>query len=240
MRLLFWHWHKYLRRFAEGLWVEMKSVQMVKELISQNHKVIIMPMYKSFADFFVLSQVSHKFKIFSKYTFGNLEDTPRITVLDKWLKASGYIFSRRNPGQSLQTSYVNSQLLKEIITNNQVTTVFQNDFRSRAGKLYRKKAADLSCRWLLETFSELQHSGTNLMIVPLMISYDRIYESHNLATEMINGEKKDYTMWTSLKKLKSTPKDTMGHIYVKYLDPVNLDQFVKSYQFLLTGCWKAF
>lgn len=36
------------------------------------------------------------------------------------------------------------------------------------------------------------------MIVPVMISYDRIYESINLATEMINGQKRDYTLYTSM------------------------------------------
>ena len=42
------------------------------------------------------------------------------------------------------------------------------------------------------------------MIVPVMISYDRIYESKNLATEMINGQKTDYTLYTSFKRAKKT------------------------------------
>ena len=58
------------------------------------------------------------------YTFGNYEDTPRIGIIDKWLKSCGYIFSRRKPGQSLQSNYINSEMLKEIITHNQVTTVY--------------------------------------------------------------------------------------------------------------------
>ena len=60
------------------------------------------------------------------------------------------------------------------------------------------------------------------MIVPVMISYDRIYESKNLATEMINGQKTDYTLYTSLKRAKRTKQDVLGHIYVKYLDPIDL------------------
>ena len=31
------------------------------------------------------------------YTFGNLEDTPRISLIDRLLKSCGYIFSRRKP-----------------------------------------------------------------------------------------------------------------------------------------------
>jgi len=36
------------------------------------------------------------------------------------------------------------------------------------------------------------------MIVPVMVSYDRIYEADNLATEMINGQKTDYNLLTSI------------------------------------------
>ena len=61
-----------------------------------------------------------------------------------------------------------------------------------------------------------------MTIVPVMVSYDRIYESTNLATEMINGVKEDYTLLTSLQKIWNTGQDVLGDIYVKYLEPVDL------------------
>jgi len=61
-----------------------------------------------------------------------------------------------------------------------------------------------------------------------MVSYERIYEGLNIATEMINGEKRDYTHWSTMKKIASTAKDQLGHVYVKYLDPINLDQYVRN------------
>jgi len=45
------------------------------------------------------------------------------------------------------------------------------------------------------------------MLVPVMVSYDRIYEGLNIATEMINGERHDYTHWTMFKKLARTGKN---------------------------------
>ena len=60
---------------------------------------------------------------------------------------------------------------------------------------------DMSIRWVLEAFASLQESGRNLMIVPVMISYDRIYEGLNIATEMVSGEKKDYTLSTLVSKI---------------------------------------
>ena len=62
----------------------------------------------------------------------------------------------------------------------------------------------MSIRWLLEVFAQLSALGRNFMVVPVMVSYDRIYESGNLASEMIEGEKVDYTFLTSMEKIFKT------------------------------------
>ena len=62
-----------------------------------------------------------------------------------------------------------------------------------------------------------------------MISYDRKYEASNLATEMINGERKDYTLFTAMQHIGTQPKNKLGNIYVKYLNPVNLNDFMQDH-----------
>ena len=66
-----------------------------------------------------------------------------------------------------------------------------------------------------------------MLIVPVNISCDRIYESANLATEMINGEKQDYTMLTSLQKMFALKRDALGDIYVKYMEPISLHDYLQ-------------
>ena len=61
-----------------------------------------------------------------------------------------------------------------------------------------------------------------------MVSYDRIYEGLNIATEMINGEKRDYNLTTMISKISSTGDDSLGHIYVRYLEPISLENYFKS------------
>ena len=53
INLCFWYFNKIMRRAIQGLFVDTNSVKMLKGLIDANHKVILMPIYKSFADFFV-------------------------------------------------------------------------------------------------------------------------------------------------------------------------------------------
>lgn len=93
-------------------------------MINSNHKIILMPLYKSFADFFVHQYVVKTQGIECGFTFGNFEDTPRIRMIDALLRQCGYIFSRRKIGQSLQSNYINGAVLKEIISRDQVTTIY--------------------------------------------------------------------------------------------------------------------
>lgn len=61
-----------------------------------------------------------------------------------------------------------------------------------------------------------------------MVSYDRIYEHDNLANEMVEGERVDYSFLQSLREMSNSRPDEIGHIYVKYLDPIDLQQYLKK------------
>lgn len=84
----------------------------------------------------------------------------------------------------------------------------------------------MAIRWLLEAFLSLHEDGKSVKIVPLVVNYDRIYEADNLATEMINGQKSDYHILSSVKAISSTKEDSLGHIHVKYLEPIDLETFL--------------
>jgi glycerol-3-phosphate O-acyltransferase len=193
---------------------------------------VFVPLYKSFGDFFTLQYINYTYGIENGFTFGNLEDTPRIGGFrqDKgWIEASGYIYARRNNSQSLQGNYVNSALLSEVIKNNTVTTLFQNRRRLRAGKLNFKKQADKSMTWLFDAYQSVKESvKANVMIVPVMISYDRIYEQGNLSREMITGERRDYDFTGTMKQMFFTPENSLGEVFVKYLEPVNIKDYLKK------------
>lgn len=96
-KALLWYFNKTMRLGVRGLHVDMKGVELVKSLSGGNNRVVLMPLYKSFGDFFVNQYVNRKFGIESGFTFGNFEDTPRFRgIKNGWLNKSGYIFARRN------------------------------------------------------------------------------------------------------------------------------------------------
>lgn len=45
-----------------------------------------MPIYKSFADFFIYAYINNHFNVEMPFVFGNIEDVPNIKFFEKWLK----------------------------------------------------------------------------------------------------------------------------------------------------------
>ena len=109
-----------------------------------------------------------------------------------------------------------------------MTTIFQNGERFRTGKLNRQSVSEMAIRWIMDTYCRLNVGKENLVIVPVNISYDRMYESSNLATEMISGKKMYYTMFNTLTKIWTLNNDAIGDVYVKYLDPINVQDYLET------------
>jgi len=86
----------------------------------------------------------------------------------------------------------------------------------------------LSMLWLLDAYMNLAVYQKNLTIVPVMVSYDRIFEYQNLATEMVAGEPRRLSFNESMKKIWNLDVDQLGTVYVKYLEPINLHSYLKS------------
>lgn len=55
-----------------------------------------MPIYKSFADPFLMAFIHNHFNLETPYLFGNFEDTPDDKLYQKWLRSIGYVNSRRS------------------------------------------------------------------------------------------------------------------------------------------------
>ena len=81
--------------------MDTKSLDKVKGLMNDGAHVVLMPIYKTYADSFVQIYVNYHFNLDMPFMFGNLEDTPRIPFYDYWLSKAGYIFCKRSQSQSM-------------------------------------------------------------------------------------------------------------------------------------------
>lgn len=188
VKSIVWYFNKTMRHALTGLHVDHNGIERVQKMVNGPSRVVFMPVYKSYTDFFIHTYVNNHYQMQVPFTFGNFEDTPRINLIDKWIKNSGYIMMRRGEKQSLQSHYVNQALLKEVIEHNKVTTLFQNADRLRSGKFHTRQSSDLSVKWLLEAYHDLARLKQDFYIVPIMVSYDRLFEASFLARDMVSGE----------------------------------------------------
>ena len=106
--------------------------------------------------------------------------------------------------------------------------LFQNEKRFRTGKLKRPAGYDLSVRWLLEAYLNMPMNSENLVIVPVMTSYDRIFERENITEEMIKNKNVN-SSWVGLTvKGFTTNRDRLGSVFVKYLAPIKVKDYLNA------------
>ena len=58
VRYLLYIFNKRMRRAMQGLNVDMKGVEMVKNHVDNGYKVILMPIYKTYLDFFIMIYIN--------------------------------------------------------------------------------------------------------------------------------------------------------------------------------------
>jgi glycerol-3-phosphate O-acyltransferase len=83
---------------------------------------------------------------------------------------------------------------------------------------------------LLKSFENLSKLKFNIKIVPVCINYDRIFDSHYLATEMISGQFKHMNTANLLYKLTHNRKGKLGKVFVKYSEPIDLNKYIQDHQ----------
>lgn len=192
---------KICSHLVDEFYIDKKSVMKVHEmsLNSRKTRIVLMPIYKSYGDPLLLHYISNFYDFEQGFIFGNYEDSPKLSFIDRFLKGNGHFLIKRDPRNSLSNkrsysnrdldimNYVNHTLFQEVLENNVVTTLFQNDERIRSGKFSMPIYPEMSIQMLLKAHKKMQSLKYDIKIVPVCVNYDRIFDHSYLATEMISG-----------------------------------------------------
>ena len=206
-----------LRQVTNGLYLQQSGFESIKKLLQAGERVVLLPVYKSFADWPVLLYSLFVNKIEIPFTIGNAEDIPQAPMIEKILKNVGYIKTKRSRDQSLQWSYTNQAVIREILNKHRLLMMFQNDVRIRSGKLNHPTVADISVQWLLQAYlSSMQKEGKNVYIFPISVCYERLFEIRNIADAMVSGEQKNFGIIELFKKINVHKGHKLGRCYVKF------------------------
>lgn len=89
-------------------------------------------------------------------------------------------------------NYVNYCLVHNSIKSNTMTTIFQNDFRSRSGIINFPTTTETMIKSLAKSVSSLKEMNYSIKVVPVSITYDRILDTTLLSEEAIFGQSRTY------------------------------------------------
>jgi hypothetical protein len=76
--------------------VDIKGVEKVRDLTSQRKtRVILLPMFKSYGDPLILHYVNYFMNLELGFSFGNYEDSPKISFVESIFKRIGLFLIKR-------------------------------------------------------------------------------------------------------------------------------------------------
>lgn len=64
-------------------------------------------------------------------------------------------------------------------------------------------------------------------MIPLAISYERLFEIRNIANENMSGKVEDVGLRKVREMIKSGPDQKLGKIHIRFGEPINLKNYIK-------------
>jgi len=206
----------------DGADVNYDGLQKVKQM-SQKGPLVLLPCHKSHIDYLILSYILYK----------NNMPCPHIAAgknLSFWplgpiFRTGGAFFIRRTFKGAILYSRVISEYIHKLLEEGFNIEQFLEGGRSRTGKLLMPKLGLLSI--LLNAYKN--NACEDMIFVPVFIGYDRIIEEKAYLHELEGGKKEPENLVQVIKARKFLKK-RYGKIYIKFNDPISLNELLNKYE----------
>lgn len=138
---------------------------------------------------------------------------------------SGAFFIRRKTGDDPLYSAILTEYVQLLLKDNRMIEFFVEGTRSRTGKTLHPKVG------LLKICTDLYFDGgvSNLTIVPISISYDRVLEGETFPFELLGEEKVEESLTRIVKAVKILSMN-FGKIHVSLSPNISLKTYAKQFE----------
>ncbi len=202
----------------EGLVVDHEGFERIKEE-SKRAPVILAPCHKSHLDYLLLSYLMFKRNMPCPHIAAgkNLSFWP----LGPIFRGGGAFFLRRTFKGSALYSRIFAAYIEKLLNEGFNIEFFIEGGRSRTGKLLPPKLGFLSM--LIKAYRE--GGFEDLIFMPTYVGYDRVLEEDAYLHE-IEGGKKNPENLSQLIKARKFLKKKYGKVYIKFHEPVSLNEYL--------------
>lgn len=222
-----------MQMFPDGIWCNNLEVSKIyQQYLKDPMSIVFLPCHKSHFDYIIVHILSIRFQMPTPTVIAG--DNLNVAIFGKILKQLGAIFIKRSFNNELYTEKNLTNLLEFLVMHDVNIEVFIEGTRSRDGKLLIPKYG------ILKMLQQVYESTKKDMIVqPMLIIYERIFETDGYLKELIGKDKKQESFVGILKNginglvggkfeqnpekiiKKQLPYDNMplklsGKIYVKF------------------------
>ena len=202
--------------------VETRGLERVREL-AQNHELIYLPAHRSHADYLLLSYVLYTSGLFPPHIAAGININIPFGI-GALLRRSGAFYMRRKfAGDALYTAIFRAYM-DSLIRRGYSIEFFPEGGRSRTGRLMAPKTGLIA----MMVESALRQRVRKVLIIPLHIGYDKVWEINSYLKELRGASKEKESVQNLLKATRMLVK-SYGKAYLNFAEPIRLDEFADTH-----------
>ncbi len=217
-----------LERFFRYVWnrvfqgVEVHGLDDLRQW-AQSHEMVYLPSHRSHADYLLLSYVLYDAGLAPPHIAAgvNLNFWP----IGGLLRRAGAFYIRRSFGNDRIYSAVFRAYVDSLIARGYSISFYPEGSRSRTGRLLSPKTGMMG----MVVDSALRQSTRKVALVPIYVSYDKVWELGSYFKELRGGSKKKESAAGLLKAGKLLTK-SYGKVHINFGKPLPLQEYAEKHQ----------
>lgn len=210
---------KVFKSLFRRIYVNADGIQQLRELIKE-YPVLFLPTHRSYFDFLLISYVCYEYEI-PLPAIAAAMDFSNMKFFGWLLRQCGAFYIRRSFGtDKLYWAIFTEYVQNHIRNGDRPMEFFVEGTRSRTAKSYVPKIGMLSAT--LESYFKAEVS--DIMLVPISISYEKILEESLYAFELL-GIPKPKESTSGLFKARNVLKTDHGTVHFHIGSPISIRQW---------------
>lgn len=179
------------KMFPRGIWCKnLDFSAMYEQYLKDPMSIIFLPNHQSHIDYIIIHLLAVRFQFATPAVIAG--ENLNVAVFGDFLKKLGAVFIKRSFNNELYTERNLNNVIEFLLLNHVHFEVFIEGTRSRDGKLLLPKYGilkTLSNIFLKQRFTD-NNKKFDMVIQPMNITYERIYETDGYLKELIGSDKK--------------------------------------------------